>query len=180
MNKNNLAIILLVITMLTVVMVVKAQSGKKLEPVKSNAEQVAQVQPALVGTPQTSAPLGSRQGYRLVTDVLDSFGGASESASFRIPVNSGGQPSPAGLSASTNWGAEDGFVHASKVRHGDPNSDRIVNVGDAIYVLNYLFKGGPRPCPVEAGDANCNGVVDLGDAIYVLNYFFKGGPAPSC
>ena len=51
---------------------------------------------------------------------------------------------------------------------------------NALYILNYLFKGGPRPCPMEAGDANCNGVVDLGDAIYALNYLFKGGPAPSC
>jgi hypothetical protein len=30
--------------------------------------------------------------------------------------------------------------------NGDVNCDGIVNVGDAIYTLNYLFKDGPPPC----------------------------------
>jgi hypothetical protein len=30
--------------------------------------------------------------------------------------------------------------------NGDVNCDGIVNVGDAIYTLNYLFKNGPPPC----------------------------------
>ncbi len=30
--------------------------------------------------------------------------------------------------------------------NGDVNCDGIVNLGDAVYTLNYLFKGGPRPC----------------------------------
>jgi hypothetical protein len=30
--------------------------------------------------------------------------------------------------------------------NGDVNCDGIVNLGDAVYTLNYLFKGGPPPC----------------------------------
>ncbi len=30
--------------------------------------------------------------------------------------------------------------------NGDANCDAVVNVGDAIYTLNYLFKNGPPPC----------------------------------
>jgi len=30
--------------------------------------------------------------------------------------------------------------------NGDVNCDGMVNVGDAVYTLNYLFKGGPPPC----------------------------------
>jgi hypothetical protein len=63
---------------------------------------------------------------------------------------------------------------------GDANGDGRIDVGDPIYVLNYLFKGDDPPTPYEAGDANCNGTVDLGDAVYLLGYLFKGGPAPSC
>jgi hypothetical protein len=63
---------------------------------------------------------------------------------------------------------------------GDANGDGLINLGDAIYILNYLFKGGPAPDPLEAGNANCDGAVDLGDAIYILNYLFKGGPPPGC
>jgi hypothetical protein len=63
---------------------------------------------------------------------------------------------------------------------GDANGDGLINLGDAIYILNYLFKAGPAPDPLEAGNANCDGAVDLGDAIYILNYLFKGGPPPGC
>ncbi len=62
---------------------------------------------------------------------------------------------------------------------GDANADRVIDMGDAVYLLNYLFKGGPAPVPwLEIGDVNCDEAVDLGDAIYLLNYLFKGGPVP--
>jgi len=64
---------------------------------------------------------------------------------------------------------------------GDANGDKSVNVGDAVYVINYVFKGGPAPTPVVgAGDANCDHAVNVGDAVYIINYVFKGGPAPCC
>jgi hypothetical protein len=63
---------------------------------------------------------------------------------------------------------------------GDANGDQTIDLGDALYILNYLFKSGPAPVPFEAGDANCDEVVDLGDALIVLNYLFKNGPPPGC
>jgi hypothetical protein len=62
--------------------------------------------------------------------------------------------------------------------HGDPNGDRTVTVSDVIYLINYLFKGGPGPSPLLSGDADCNGEVNISDVIYLINYLFKGGPAP--
>ncbi|MCK5125312.1 MAG: hypothetical protein KAR42_03560 [candidate division Zixibacteria bacterium] len=61
---------------------------------------------------------------------------------------------------------------------GDANSDESINVGDAVYIINYAFKGGPPPDPVIAGDANCDLSVNVGDAVYIINYSFKGGPVP--
>ena len=61
---------------------------------------------------------------------------------------------------------------------GDANGDETVNVGDAVYLINYVFKGGPAPDPVCSGDANGDGDVNVGDAVYLINYVFKGGPAP--
>lgn len=61
---------------------------------------------------------------------------------------------------------------------GDVNGDQIINVGDAIHLLNYLFKGGFPPDPLATGDCNCDDLIDLGDAIIVLNYLFKGGVTP--
>jgi hypothetical protein len=62
---------------------------------------------------------------------------------------------------------------------GDVNNDGVVNVGDAIYILNYLFKSGPTPIPsLCVGDVNNDDAVNVGDAIYILNWLFKSGPAP--
>jgi hypothetical protein len=65
-------------------------------------------------------------------------------------------------------------------RIGDANGDGLLDLGDVIILLNYLFKGGDPPFPLQTGDTNCDGVVDLGDVIYLLNYLFKGGPEPVC
>ncbi len=61
---------------------------------------------------------------------------------------------------------------------GDVNADGIIDVGDLVYLINYLYKGGPAPDPLEVGDCNSDGVIDLGDVVYLINYLFKGGPAP--
>jgi len=63
---------------------------------------------------------------------------------------------------------------------GDANGDWLVNVADAVYLINFVFKGGPAPDPYEAGDANCDGNPDVGDAVFLINYIFKGGAAPGC
>jgi C1A family cysteine protease len=64
---------------------------------------------------------------------------------------------------------------------GDADGDGSVDIGDAIYVLNYLYKHGDAPAcqPITlCGDVNLDDTVDVGDAIYLLNYLFKEGPAP--
>lgn len=63
---------------------------------------------------------------------------------------------------------------------GDCNGDGVIDVGDVVYLINYLYKNGPAPIPLMAGDVTCDGVVDVGDVVYLINYLYKGGPAPSC
>lgn len=62
---------------------------------------------------------------------------------------------------------------------GDAYRDGKINVSDVIYIINYLFKGGPYPVPLEVADVNCDGKVNVADVIYLINYLFKGGP-PLC
>jgi len=62
---------------------------------------------------------------------------------------------------------------------GDANSDGNVNVADAVFLINYVFKGGAAPVPVEAGDANCDSQANVADAVFLINYVFKGGPSPT-
>ena len=63
---------------------------------------------------------------------------------------------------------------------GDANcSGGNPNLSDIIYLINYVFKGGPRPCIGKLGDANCSGgKPNLTDVVYLVNYVFKGGNAP--
>ncbi len=64
--------------------------------------------------------------------------------------------------------------------YGDCNRDQKVNISDGIYLINYLFKQGPEPDPLQAGDANCDAKVTISDVIYLVNYLFKGGLPPAC
>ncbi len=64
---------------------------------------------------------------------------------------------------------------------GDPNYDASVNIGDAVYLINFVFSSGSAPIPVDdAGDANCDNLVNVGDALYIVNHVFKSGPSPCC
>jgi oligosaccharide reducing-end xylanase len=64
---------------------------------------------------------------------------------------------------------------------GDVNTDEQIDVGDVVYLINYLFIGGSAPkCnPItDCGDVNVDGEVDVGDAIFLSNYLFISGPEP--
>jgi len=63
---------------------------------------------------------------------------------------------------------------------GDAGNDGAVNVGDAVYLINYIFKGGPAPACLAEGDAQGDCQVNVGDAVYLINYVFKGGDPPIC
>lgn len=165
---------------LTVVLLAHAGSDRKIQRIDSRPNSQTVVSAAKGSSPQ-KAPLGdSEQGYRLVTDVIDAFGGKSASDNYRIPVNSGGQSSPVGLSTSTSWGAKAGYVHTTQVDRGDVNGDGIINVGDVVFLVNYLYRSGEEPVPLEAGDITCDGIVNVGDVVYLVNYLYKGGDPPAC
>jgi len=61
---------------------------------------------------------------------------------------------------------------------GDANGDSDANIGDAVYIINFVFKSGPAPTPLCTGDANGDGDVNVGDAVYLINYVFNNGPEP--
>jgi len=63
---------------------------------------------------------------------------------------------------------------------GDANGDGSINISDAVFLIQYIFAGGPAPNPLCRGDANGDGSVNISDAVYLIQYIFAGGPAPHC
>ena len=64
-----------------------------------------------------------------------------------------------------------------RVKPGDANVDGKVSVSDVVYLINYLFKGGPEPWCAYS-DANGDAKISVSDVVYLINYLFKGGPPP--
>lgn len=64
---------------------------------------------------------------------------------------------------------------------GDANNDGTIDIDDAVYLLEYIFQGGPPPAPylVASGDTNGSCQVDIDDVVYTIAYIFSGGP-PTC
>jgi hypothetical protein len=53
-----------------------------------------------------------------------------------------------------------------------------VDLTDGIYILNWLFSGGPAPPVKDAADTNDDGVINITDSDYLLDALFNGGPPP--
>jgi hypothetical protein len=70
------------------------------------------------------------------------------------------------------------MVIGQRVFCGDANHDGVVDIGDIVYLINYVFYNGPAP--IDPSDANNDGVVDIGDLVYLINYVFYSGPEPTC
>ena len=61
---------------------------------------------------------------------------------------------------------------------GDADNSGGVTISDAVYLINYIFSGGPAPDPAEAADVDCSGGVSISDAVYLISFIFSGGAAP--
>ncbi len=61
---------------------------------------------------------------------------------------------------------------------GDANGSNDVDIDDAVYIVNYIFSGGPPPAVYDAGDVDCSGNIDIDDVVYIIEYIFSGGPPP--
>lgn len=71
--------------------------------------------------------------------------------------------------------AQNAATQCGKWTLGNCNCDNSVDLGDAIFILRYLFYGvsSRKPCSPLC-DFDVNGKFDLGDAISILNYYFFG------
>jgi hypothetical protein len=64
-------------------------------------------------------------------------------------------------------------------RRGFINIDSRADLSDAIWLLDFLFRGGEPPACMQAADVNASGTLDISDSIYYLNWLFSGGRPPA-
>lgn len=64
----------------------------------------------------------------------------------------------------------------------DGDGDPIITVFDMIYLIDFIFRGGPPPSCDAASDVNAdNNTADLIDLTFIIDRIFRGGQAPgSC
>jgi hypothetical protein len=127
--------------------------------------------------PLTFYPQALSQNFKMLADGLDSFGGRASSANFSQRIGSGGQLA-VGLSQDSSFYAWQGYVHAAAYEHGDANANGEVTIADVVYLINYIFRNGSEPVPMETGDVNGDNESNISDAVYLVNYLFKNGNPP--
>jgi 6-phosphogluconolactonase (cycloisomerase 2 family) len=69
----------------------------------------------------------------------------------------------------------------ARFHRGDSTADGAVDLADAVFTLDHLFRGGEASVCLDASDADDTGRLDLADPVYLLNHLFRGGaeiPAP--
>jgi len=66
------------------------------------------------------------------------------------------------------------------VWRGDINGvDNGPDITDLVYLVGYMFSGGPAPPCLEHADVNgSGGNPDIADLVYIVAFMFSGGPAP--
>jgi len=129
----------------------------------------------LCGTPQCVILEGYWNDLKVV-ETMNTEG--CEELWLRLRYDAGG------LDSIILWGwdfkfrGKDLFIVVPSLFRGDANGDGVINSADVVYLINYLFKGGPTPDPLWVGDVNSDGVINSADVVYLINYLFKGGPPP--
>lgn len=73
------------------------------------------------------------------------------------------------------------LTHVPPYGPGDMNSDGAVDIGDLVFMVDYMFHGGPPPAILNSMDVNgsCTGP-NIADLVYFVDYFFQGGPPSVC
>lgn len=67
--------------------------------------------------------------------------------------------------------------HRGDINHQDAPP---IDIADLVYLIDYMFTGGPSPVCMEEADVNGDGdpMVDIADLVYLIDYAFTGGPPP--
>lgn len=128
-------------------------------------------------------------GEEINWQVIASGGTEGSSISFKL-MGTVGQTA-VGSGSSPNYGLSHGYWQDSTVDTTvtgcclgeirgnvdyDPGDN--MDISDLVYLVDYMFTGGPPPPCIEEADMNCDGSIDISDLVWLVDYMFTGGLPP--
>lgn len=174
-----------------------ARPIKKSEVTKQPTTPSAKPAPTIQDSPQpatiTPAASDSRTGEQINWQVLAAGGGLSTMGTLILGSTIGqtvaGQSTMGTLTL--NSGFQQNFASGGSggccipPMRGDVNYDgaELLDISDLLYLIDFMFTGGPAPVCFEEADVNGDGaeLLDISDLIYLIDYMFTGGaPPPAC
>ena len=111
--------------------------------------------------------------------TLDSLAAPSATCAVDTAIVDGRGPNLANMKVKYAPSANEGTVKSRYVRRGDANNNGAINVLDVTYLINYLYKGGPKPITIAGGDANSSLSINVLDVTFLINFLYKGGIPPA-
>jgi hypothetical protein len=121
----------------------------------------------------------------------ETFGGPGFESGQRILPQADGGLVIGGLTSSPGGPGEDDIYliklagpsgkepTEARFRRGDVDQNGQLNLTDAVFTLDYLFRSGEAPLCARSADTDGNGAVNVTDAIALLLHLFRGGPPPA-
>ncbi len=63
---------------------------------------------------------------------------------------------------------------------GDIDHNHQVDAADLVFLVDFMFGGGPEPYPMFVADINgdCSDAIDISDLMHIVYYVFRDGPPP--
>jgi hypothetical protein len=130
----------------------------------------------------TGAPEIATGGHTITATAGDLDGDGFPDLAFTLPESSGigivlNRSNPA-LSRDNDLDGIPDECEGAVFRRADTDADGSLNLVDAVFLIQWLFKGGPAPPCLKSADAVDDGVLDVSDILFILRFLFRGGPEP--
>ncbi|MCH8027390.1 MAG: S8 family serine peptidase [candidate division Zixibacteria bacterium] len=71
-----------------------------------------------------------------------------------------------------------GSISSKEIIRGDANYDDKISVSDLVFLIDFIWRGGPGSVTVQSLDMNFDYKIDTKDITYLVDFICRGGPAP--
>ena len=114
----------------------------------------------------------SSTNFRIPTQALSSSGGAGSSTNFRQPISIGGQSTPIGTAASTNFDNFAGYLYTfggACALLGDLDGDGFRNIVDVVAMIKNVVFSDPIPTGEICAELTGDGFINILDILCLIN-----------